>query len=263
MNCQIPLCGWANSQLTKKVVLWLHQMKIEKRAISPKILYRNLLLTSVFMAISAAPAFAQTASSEAYLSWTASQAESVGKSMRESGQIGKSFDFRGIHTDRAINYKLRVTWITPDVIRAAARLEQLKNRLSDQQTRELVAEAEAAGDTVFKVEIDPREGSGVIPQDWRAILQPKDLSVGADGAVTGIKSPQFQNIKALAGASRRDYDYDVFWVAFPLVGKDKKPLFSDAVSHFQLVIGVYNSEGRVSWPVPESIRARTRSISTK
>ena len=60
----------------------------------------------------------------AYLNWTADQAERIGKEMRKSGQVGKSLDFRIIHTERAINYKLRATLMTPDVIRASARVEQ-------------------------------------------------------------------------------------------------------------------------------------------
>lgn len=50
--------------------------------------------------------------------------------------------------------------MTPDVIGANARLLQLSLRLSDDQTRKLVAEAEAIRDTVILVELDPREGSG-------------------------------------------------------------------------------------------------------
>ena len=201
--------------------------------------------------------------SDAYLSWSASKAENIVKDMRESSKVGHLLDLRGIHTDHSVNYKIRATWLTPEVIRATARLQQLRNRLTDQETRELVAEAEAAGDTVFMVEIDPRQGSGVIPQDWRAILQPKDLRTGADGAVSGTKSPKFQNIKALSGAIRRDYDWDIFWVAFPLVDKDKNSLFSADVSNLQLVIGIYNSEGRLSWQMPESMRTKIKSLSKK
>lgn len=218
-----------------------------------------LLCLSIFVSVAAA----QDAESESYLSWTASHAESVGKNMRESSKIGHLIDFRGIHTDRSINYKFRATWLTPEVIRAAARLEQLKNRLTDLQTRELVAEAESAGDTVFMIEIDPRQGSGVIPLDWRAILQPKDLKVGAAGAVLGVKSPKFQKIKALAGTDRRDYDWDIFWVAFPLVDKDKNPLFAADVTKLQMVVGIYESEGRLSWDVPASIRTKMKSLSHK
>lgn len=206
---------------------------------------------------------AQSPASEAYLSWSATQAESVGRQMRISDKVGGRFDVRLINTDKAINYKLRATWMTPEVIRASARLEQLRNRLSDQQTRELVAEAEALGDTVFMIEIDPREGSGVVPLDWRVILQPHELKIGAVGAVTGNKSPQLRNIKALSGVLRRDYDYDVFWVVFPLVDKDKNAVFPADASQLQLLIGIYNKEGVITWQIPESIRTRIKLLSQK
>lgn len=224
---------------------------------------RQHLLIPFLLVVFIATVSAQDTASESYLTWSASQAESIAKDMRESSKIGRLFDLRGIHTSRSVNYKFRATWLTPEVIRAAARLEQLKNRLSDKQTRELVAEAEAAGETVFMVEIDPREGSGVVPEEWRAILQPKDLRVGAEGAVSGVKSPTFRNIKALAGTTRRDYDWDVFWVTFPLVDKDKNPVFPVGVSQIELIIGIYNSEGRLSWQMPESIRTRIKSLSKK
>lgn len=224
---------------------------------------RQYLVIPFVLLVFLTTASAQDTASESYLTWSASHAESIAKEMRESSKIGRLFDLRGIHTSRSVNYKFRATWLTPEVIRAAARLEQLKNRLSDKQTRELVAEAEAAGETVFMVEIDPREGSGVIPEEWRAILQPKDLRVGAEGAVSGVKSPMFRNIKALAGTTRRDYDWDVFWVTFPLVDKDKNPVFPVGVSQIELIIGIYNSEGRLSWPMPESIRTRIKSLSKK
>lgn len=219
----------------------------------------------IFLSLFLSLAFltAVLAQDESYLTWSASQAEGVVKNMRESSKIGSAFDLRGIHTSRSINYKFRATWLTPEVIRATARLQQLRNRLSDQQTRELVSEAESAGDTVFLVEIDPREGSGVIPNDWRAILQPKDLKAGAEGGVSGVKSPGFNSIKALAGMVRRDYDWDIFWVSFPLVDKDKHPIFPIEPSQMQLVVGIYDSEGRLSWQTPESIRSRVKLLSNK
>ncbi|MBK8304757.1 MAG: hypothetical protein IPK98_15675 [Chloracidobacterium sp.] len=221
---------------------------------------RQIFLSVFMLLILATAAVAQD---ESYLTWSASQAEGMVKNMRESSKIGSMFDLRGIHTSRSVNYKFRATWLTPEVIRATARLQQLRNRLSDQQTRELVAEAESAADTVFLVEIDPREGSGVIPNDWRAMLQPKDLKPGADGAVSGINSPQFRDIKALAGMVRRDYDWDIFWVSFPLVDKDKHPIFPVETSQIQLIVGIYDSEGRLNWQMPESIRSRIRSLSNK
>jgi hypothetical protein len=151
--------------------------------------------------------------------------------------------------------------LTPEVIRATARLEQIRNRLSDEETRKLVAEADAAGDLVVMVEIDPREGSGVIPLDWRVFLQPKGFKPGAAGAVAGKKSPAFRKIKALAGVSRRDYDYDVFWVAFPLVDENKRPLFADNLSEFDLFVGIYNKEGKVSWRIPDSVKQKIKGLS--
>src|SRR6185436_17326508 len=40
------------------------------------------------------------------------------------------------------------------------------------ETKRLVEEAEAVEGMVVLVEIDPREGSGVIPDDWLAVVQP-------------------------------------------------------------------------------------------
>lgn len=204
-----------------------------------------------------------TAEKEPYLSWTMAQAESVGKAMRDNGQVGSSFDFRVIHTERAINYKLRATLLTSEIIRASARLEQLRNRLTDEQTRKLVAEAEASGDIIVMVELDPREGSGVIPLDWRVFLQPKGLKAGETGAVAGIKSPQLRNVKALSGTARRDYDYDVFWVVFPLTDENNQLLFSENLSQLELLVGIYNSEGRVSWQMPESLRTKIKARANK
>ncbi len=214
----------------------------------------------VIFSLSFAAAITNAQSDDAYLSWTAAQAEKIGKDMRVSDRVGKAFDLRLINTDKAINYKLRATWITPEVIRASARLEQLRNRLSDRETIALVDEAEAAGDTVFLIEIDPREGSGVIPLDWRVILQPVGLKVGSPGAISGIKSPKLRKVKALSGVLRRDYDYDIFWVVFPLVDTDKKAIFAPETTQLQLLVGIYGNEANVTWNVPESIKAKTRRL---
>ena len=209
-----------------------------------------------------ASGFAQSSppDKEAYLSWTDEQALRIGKAMRATGKAGSSFDFRVTHTDHAVNYKLRATWLTPEVIRAAARHEQLLNRLTDDQTRSLVKEAEAAGDVVMLVEIDPREGSGVIPLDWRVFLQPKGQKPGSPGSITGIKSPQLRGLKALSGVMRRDYDYDVFWVVFPLFENNASAL-PPGTSEIELLVGIYGREGRVSWQIPESIKARINALS--
>lgn len=199
-------------------------------------------------------------SSKAYLSWTASQAQKIGRSMRAKGKVGSSFDSRFFKTNRAINYKLRATLLTPEVIRATARLEQISNRLTDEQTRKLVDEAEQVGGIVVLVELDPNEGSGVIPLDWRVFLQPRGLKDGSAGAITGIKSPQLRNIKALKGVKRRNYNYDVFWVVFPLVDENNKPIFGVNISQIELLVGIHDKEGRVVWKMPESIRTKLDAL---
>ena len=57
---------------------------------------------------------------EKYLAWTDEQAIKIGKGMRVNGKVGSSWGLRVTHTDHAVNYKLRATWLTPEVIRAAA-----------------------------------------------------------------------------------------------------------------------------------------------
>ncbi len=209
--------------------------------------------------------FAQSpqAVSEDYLSWDLGQAERIGKSTREKGRAGGLFDLRVISTNKAINYSVRATLMSPEVIRASARINQLKQRLSVEETRKIVHDAEAAGDIVVMIEINPNEGSGVIPLDWRVFLQPKGLAPGQPGAIAGIKSPHLKKVSALSGLYSRNYEYDVFWVTFPLVDENKEPLLPTDVSDIQLVVGIYSSEARISWKVSDSIRQRIKSLSRK
>jgi hypothetical protein len=184
----------------------------------------------------------------------AKAARELALSTRVNGQVGGSFDFRVTGTDRSYNYKLRATWLTSDVIGATARLLQLNQHLSDEQTQALVAEAERAGDTVILVEIHPREGSGIIPNDWSAFLRPRGAA--DNQTVTGTNTPKLRDLRALAGAAPRDYAYDVFWVVFPLRTSNEIPLFRPEDREAELVVQIYNKAGRVHWPIPESIRQR-------
>jgi hypothetical protein len=201
-----------------------------------------------------------TTQAESFLSWSADEAVRIGRSMREDGRVGGFFDFRVIHTEHAYNYKLRATWLTPEVIRASARHQQLRLRLSSDQALALVAEAEAAAHTVIMVEIDPREGSGVIPLDWRAILQPKGTKAEDLGGVEGASNPRFKNLKAMTGVVQRDYSYDVFWMAFPLVDGNGRRTLPDSAREAELIVGIHDKKGTVSWPIPDSIRQRTRAL---
>lgn len=180
--------------------------------------------------------------------------------MRANGRAGGWLDTRVVGTEHSYNYKLRATWLSPEVIRASARIHQLQNGLDDAQAMALVADAEGRGDTVILVEIDPREGSGIIPNDWVALLRPKTTD-GSGRTMPGANHPELRSVKALSGTNRRDYAYDVFWLVFPLAMKGQ-PLFGEGDREAELVVRVGGKEGRVSWVIPPSIRERAREIAS-
>jgi len=194
-----------------------------------------------------------TSSKPCYLSWSAAEAERIGKSTRVNGRVGGVFDLRVIHTEHSYNYKLRATWFTRDVIQATARLLQLTERLTDSQTEELVREATAAGDVVIMIEVDPREGSGVIPNDWSAFLGPsrKDSQ-----DVRGENAPALAKVKGLHGVYRRDYNYELFWVVFPLKSANGAPLFPSGSEQATLTVRISNKEGRVVFLLPAYLREK-------
>jgi hypothetical protein len=193
------------------------------------------------------------APSDAYLRWSKEQATGVGSAMRRMDNVGNRMSFRGLKTDRAISYKMRATWLTPEVVRATARLIQLNERLSDERTRALVTEADAAGDAVFLIEVDPNEGSGVIPSEWTAVLQPKGAPPGDPTAIQGTLVSALRERRALSGVFRRDYSYDVFWVVFGLRGEAARPFVAPAGRDAELVVNIQGREAVVSWPVPDYV----------
>ena len=189
---------------------------------------------------------------EKWLMWSAEKAQATGQAAYVQGRVGGLFDTRLLKTDRSYNYKLAATWLTPDVIRATARLTQLSERLSDEGARALVTAAQGVDGTVVLVEIDPREGSGVIPNDWSAFLQP--IATGQAGsAVRGINSPALRDVKALAGVRRRNYDYDRFWVVFPWKQADGSATIPAGTREVELVVRIHDREGKVRWNAPANI----------
>lgn len=74
--------------------------------------------------------------------------------------------------------------------------------------------------------------------------------------------PALRQVKALAGVSRRDYAYDIFWVVFPMTNKDGKLIWENLPDSIELLVGIYNKEGRVTWPVTESLRQRLNFLKT-
>jgi hypothetical protein len=188
-----------------------------------------------------------------FLSWSLNEAESIGKSTYVRGSVGSRWSERGLKTERAINYKLAATWFTPEVVRASARAQQLRHQLKDQETLDLLRAAEETADTVIMVELDPREGSGVIPGDWQAFLGPKGASPGSAESVIGMERSELRKLAVLAGTMQRNYDYDRFWVAFPLKRPDGAPLFAPGIHEAELVVRIGSQQGKVSWKIPDSI----------
>jgi hypothetical protein len=214
---------------------------------------RSILAILVAVATSA---WVSAQPNDQFLTWDKDQATSIGAAMRRVDNVGNRLSIRGLKTDRAINYKMRATWLTAEVIRATARLVQLNERLSPERTRALVDEAEAVSGTIFLVELDPNEGSGIIPDDWVAILQPKGLPAGAAGAVRGARMTKLADVRALGGVFKRDYAYDAFWIVFPLTQESGAAVFGADTSEVELVVNIRGREALVSWPVPESLRRR-------
>jgi hypothetical protein len=192
-----------------------------------------------------------TAPNSPWMTWSAAQAESVGKSTVARGRIGGGR--RLLNTERALSYKLAATWLTSEVVHASARLLQLRSRLTDSEAAAAAEQALAAGDTVIMIDLDPDEGSGVIPLDWEAFLQPKNAP---ERAVIGEKSPRLRDVRLLSGVVPRNYDYDRFWIIFSLTAPDGQPLFRDTDPEAELVVRIRDREGRVTWPIPPSIRTR-------
>lgn len=211
----------------------------------------------VLLGLSGSALFAQSATllDSAYLAWSRTAVESIGQKMRVTGRVGGLFDSHGTHTERAHNYKLRATWFTPELIRASARYWQLQNRLSDDQTRALVREAESAGDIVIMVELDPNEGSGVIPNDWVAVLRTKE----SRAEVRGTLSPFLRDLKGVSGTFQRDYDYDVFWVVFQFADEKGRTVITEDATELELLVGVHNKSGKATWKIPPSFRSSLRT----
>lgn len=194
-----------------------------------------------------------------FLNWDKNTVFSIGESWLVKGRVGGFFDGRILETNKSYNYKLRATLMSPEAIRAAARMEQIRSRLTEEETKNLVAEAEQEN-LVILVEIDPREGSGVIPNDWRAFLHSKSST--ADDLIRGIDKSSLRSYKALQSVVKRDYDYDMFWISFSLTDKNGAPLWKSVPNELELIVGIKEKEGRVTWKVTNELRLRIENLQT-
>lgn len=193
---------------------------------------------------------------DAYLTWPGDRAEALAKSTRVKDNAGKIWwDTRGVRTERSARYTVVATWMTPEVIRATARVLQLRTGLSAEATKALVAEADRPGQTIVMIEIDPHEGSGVIPLDWQAYLGPYAGGKGVDGTIAGTGTPGLRDLRALGGVDRRNYAYDRFWMVFPLKNADGRPLFGANNTEAEIIVRIYDKEARMTWPIPASFRS--------
>jgi hypothetical protein len=69
-----------------------------------------------------------------------------------------------------------------------------------------------------------------------------------------------RDVKVLSGVDKRDYDYDVFWMVFPLLTPKGEPLFLSSDKEAELIVRINNIEGKITFPIPESIRKRIKSL---
>lgn len=224
---------------------------------------KTFIIFKTFLTITLFCAFVQAQNGELdknYLSWSEKQTAQIGETWRVKGRIGGFFDNRISSTDKAYNYKLRATLMSPELIRAAARREQIRNRLTEDETRKLVAEAENEQSLVVLIEVDPREGSGIIPNDWRVMMQTKGANAESNKTIRGLKKQSLGDIIALKSVFTRDYDYDIFWVAFPLKDEKGIAVWSSVPSELEIIVGIYNKEGRVNWKISDALKSRIKNL---
>lgn len=218
------------------------------------------LKITFFIFVIVAFGIAQTASiDESYFSLNAEQIKKIGETWRVKGRVGGFFDTRIRDTDKSINFKLRATLMSPEMIRATAKFEQLRNALTDDETRSIVKDAEQGDYLVVLVEVDPLEGSGIIPPDWRVILKSKN-NPETNRPIKGVEKSSLRNVKGLSGVFKRDYDYDMFWMTFPLKDNNGKPFWESVPVELELTVGIYSKEGKVSWSVSEPLQKRIESL---
>jgi hypothetical protein len=222
---------------------------------------RRLVTVAAVLLAGAGSALSQEPSGSPQ-TWSPKQAEAIIQKMLVKGRVPGSRGASLLNTSQAKSYKLRALWVTPEVIAASARMIQLQERLTEEQTRALVEEADLPGYTIILIDLDPDEGSGVIPPDWITFLQPKGVAADSGRAVRGLEKPGFSEKKALARVMRRDYAYDRLWVQFSLETDAGAALFSSSDQEAELIVQIRGREERVKWPIPDSIRAKLAAKTT-
>ena len=154
-------------------------------------------------------------------------------------------------TDRSYNYKLRATWLPPQVFEAAGRVLEIAKGVPPVEVQRVLKELTVEPAHYVLVELDPREGSGVIPRDWLSRFGPKG---DADRQVAGQVVSEQGDWRTLLRAFPRDYAYDIFIVRFPVEVREGVKTLADSDSLAELSVRIYNKIGTVAWRVPAVTR---------
>jgi hypothetical protein len=102
------------------------------------------------------------------------------------------------------------------------------------------------------VELDPREGSGIIPRDW--ISRFGAQGAGDDRRVAGTIAPDEGIWLQIASAFPRDYAYDRFLIKFPLeAAAGRRLLVGSSDLTAELTVQIYQKQGRVLWKIPAGL----------
>ena len=211
--------------------------------------------TLILLLFLCSASIAQQSQNQDYLSWTSRQAFNIGTKWRVAGRVGWGSRSNPFSSENCF-YDVRATLMTAEAIRAAARLEQLRRHFTDAETQELVMEAEKIDGLVAIIEINPREGSGIIPLTWNALLQPKGAKEGSPLSILGINRPDLRQFRALTTVAPRNYDYDVFWLVFPMKDREGKGIWDTPPDTIEIVINIGEKHGRMCWRVNDSLRQR-------
>ena len=193
------------------------------------------LASAVLCLAVAAPAVAQ---SHTYKILATSKTSTMQKEMQEAGDTGFRF-VAVMGGETAIGGK--------EVVMLVEKAADDKNTysyrlLATSKTSTLQKELQEAGDDGFHA-----VGQTVF----------ESMFGGKETVAIVQKSSGDTNAKRyLAGVRRRNYDYDRFWVVFPLRHADGAPLFDADTNEAELVVRIADREGRVKWPIPPSMKQR-------
>jgi hypothetical protein len=122
---------------------------------------------------------------------------------------------------------------------------EISKGLDHAEVERIIQEVEPDSAYYVLVELDPREGSGVIPRDWLARFGPKGIE---DRHVSGQLIPNQGSWRQLISVFPRDYSYDIFIVKFLTELQNGIKVLDTPDSEAELLVRIYNKTGNVKWP---------------